>query len=335
MEIIDEILCKDKFNDEYIKSIYDPNDILMFDIETTGLSPAKAFIYLIGLNYYKDGNWHITLLFNEDGNSEKELLETFAKILGDYPYLFSFNGDSFDIRFVKERMKQYAPADNLLARNLSKTVSVDLMKLIKPYKSCFNLPNIKQKTIETFLGIHRIDQYNGGQMIEVYLNYLHNHNPKYRELFIQHNRDDMEGMYHLSQLLYIKYLGKGECNDVNISIKENAGRLFLKLSSDMQICAPREMYFYFDDYSLHAESNGLTLTVPILTGTLGYYVMGNKIATHEKTGYFIKQPAGHYILTPYKESMKSKCSYIEINDAFLGNQDLLREYLKLKLNELP
>ena len=37
----------------------------------------------------------------------------------------------------------------------------------------------------------------------------------------------------------------------------------------------------------------------------------------------------------YFKNLKSKCSYIEINDAFLGNQDLLREYLKLKLNELP
>ncbi len=335
MEIIDEILSKDIFNDEYLKSLYNPEDILMFDIETTGLSPARSFIYLIGLNYYKDGDWHITLLFNEDGKSEQELLERFAEILGNYSYLFSFNGDSFDIRFVKERMKEYLPADNLLARNLNIVTSVDLMKLVKPYKNCFSLPNIKQKTIETFLGIHRIDQYNGGQLIEFYLSYLHNKSEKYRELFIQHNRDDMEGMYHLSQLLYIRYIKNGECDKVDISVSESGGSLYLSLTADVKISSPKEMYFNFDDHSIHAINDKVTLTVPVMTGTLGYYMAGNKIATHEKTGYFIKQPSGRYILTPYKETMKSKCAYIEINDAFLGDASLLKDYYKAKMNELP
>ena len=57
-------------------------------------------------------------------------------------------------------------------------LSFDLMKCIKPYKFALGLPNIKQKTIEKYLGIDRVDMYNGGQLIDVYLEYLSMKNEK-------------------------------------------------------------------------------------------------------------------------------------------------------------
>ena len=47
-----------------LDSIYPDKRIMMFDIETTGLSPDRSFIYLIGMNLKIDGEWNIVLLFN-------------------------------------------------------------------------------------------------------------------------------------------------------------------------------------------------------------------------------------------------------------------------------
>lgn len=46
---------------------------------------------------------------------------------------------------------------------------------------------MKQKSIEQFLGVHREDKYNGGQLIDVYREYLHTHEKFLFDLLILHN----------------------------------------------------------------------------------------------------------------------------------------------------
>lgn len=53
---------------------------------------------------------------------------------------------------------------------------------------------MKQKAIEQFLGISREDKYTGGQLIEVYRDYLHTHEKSLYDLLILHNEDDLKGM---------------------------------------------------------------------------------------------------------------------------------------------
>ena len=53
---------------------------------------------------------------------------------------------------------------------------------------------MKQKSIEQFLGVHREDKYNGGQLIDVYREYLHTHEKFLFDLLILHNADDLRGM---------------------------------------------------------------------------------------------------------------------------------------------
>lgn len=52
---------------------------------------------------------------------------------------------------------------------------------------------MKQKSIEQFLGVHREDKYNGGQLIDVYREYLHTHEKFLFDLLILHNADDLQG----------------------------------------------------------------------------------------------------------------------------------------------
>lgn len=60
---------------------------------------------------------------------------------------------------------------------------------------------MKQKSIEQFLGVARDDKYNGGQLIEVYREYLMTHESFLFDLLILHNEDDLKGMPSILPIL--------------------------------------------------------------------------------------------------------------------------------------
>ena len=54
---------------------FNKNEIVLFDIETTGFSANTTNLYLIGCGYYKDDDLYIIQWFNDDGKSEVSILE--------------------------------------------------------------------------------------------------------------------------------------------------------------------------------------------------------------------------------------------------------------------
>ena len=78
---------------------------------------------------------------------------------------------------------------------------MDIYKKIKPYRKLLGLENMKQKSIEQFLGLAREDKYNGGQLIEVYREYLMTHESFLYDLLILHNEDDLKGMPSILPIL--------------------------------------------------------------------------------------------------------------------------------------
>ena len=83
-----------------------PDQYLFFDIETTGLSAARSDLYLIGYGtILNDEQFRITLLFNDDGCSEPKMLAAFKDILADYKYLVTYNGDTFDLPYIKGKLR--------------------------------------------------------------------------------------------------------------------------------------------------------------------------------------------------------------------------------------
>ena len=92
----------------------DTGKTIFFDIETTGLSAKNSYIYMIGYGITDNsGNAEITLLFNDDGTpvSEKEMLIYFADISEHFSHTLTYNGNTFDIPYVRERLKKHDLAD--------------------------------------------------------------------------------------------------------------------------------------------------------------------------------------------------------------------------------
>ena len=362
MQIIDELLPKENKIYDKLEEYYDPQDIMMFDIETTGLSASSSFIYIIGYNIKMADGWHIFQLFNDDGESEPEIISHFMRELARYKYLIEFNGDSFDVPYVKKRLELINRRQGLdIPDNFEKVQQIDLYKLIRPFKKALGLANMKQKTIERFLGIDRIDQMNGGELIYVYFNYLTDKTAHERSLLLQHNRDDMEGMFFLTDIFALKKLSEGRLNFSGMEMI-NSNQLRLKLSfkpeyalglsfaatdpllivsgkqDDAYISLPVSKgifkYFYKDykNYNYYPELDAAYHKD--LASTLTDYTSCHAKASNCYTrleGFFIKKygfTEGQSFFPDDKESTGKSDAYIELSDEFLSDTELLNDYIR-------
>ena len=78
-------------------------DLLFFDIETTGFSGDRCQLYLIGCTYYSQGSWRLIQWFADTADAEADVLAAFFEFLDGYRVLVHFNGDGFDIPYLLKR----------------------------------------------------------------------------------------------------------------------------------------------------------------------------------------------------------------------------------------
>ena len=90
-----------------LRSLGDPDDFLFLDIETTGLTPETAQIYLIGtLSHTEDTGWTLRQWFADSLSSEEEILRAFFAFASPFKTLVHYNGDGFDLPFLKAVRKE-------------------------------------------------------------------------------------------------------------------------------------------------------------------------------------------------------------------------------------
>lgn len=339
-------------------------ELLFFDIETTGFSGDYSNLYLIGCTYYKEGGWRLIQWFADTAGSEEELLHSFFAFMKQYRILIHFNGDGFDIPYLLKRCSHFG-----LSYDFSGIVSLDIYKKIKPYRRLLGLESLKQKAIEQFLGITRQDRYSGGQLIEVYQDYLVTHEKFLYDLLILHNEDDLKGMPVILPILnYPDFFEHGFVLDTQQILEEkdlfgNRHRLLeLTCLSEYQIPVP------FDStnppVSCCAEDNRLTLTIDLYEGTLKhfypnykdyYYLIYEDTAIHKSVGEYVDKdarvkataktcytrregcflPQFEPIWEPVmKKERKDKVSYALISDACLEDDACFQAYLTQLLSHL-
>lgn len=168
------------------KSKYYDEEAVFLDIETTGLSPMRSFIYLIGLVFIdlKKVTMHIMQLIAEDRDEEEEILKLTKEKLKGYKTVVTYNGNSFDLPFIAKRSERYGIEPIAMD-------SFDMYEKLRLHKDTLKLDGLKQKNIEKKLGITREDRYNGGECISFYKDYVKNKNQESFNRFVLHNYDDL------------------------------------------------------------------------------------------------------------------------------------------------
>ena len=261
--LMDEITEDLSFTDEYgIEKLGAGDSVCFFDIETTGMKSASCMIYLIGCVWRDREGWHMKQWFAPDARSEADILRAFLSFAAGFKAIVHFNGDAFDIPYVRTRAALYGiSADHLPAE------SIDILKRIRKYKARLGLENCRQKTIETFLGISREDECGGGELIPVYYAYTRTRDPKKRDLLLLHNADDVKGLPRVLNVL--SYCDFFEGPFTLASERARDGVLTLGCSSPTRLPVPCA----FDSlgYRVYCHENIMDVSIPLCSTTLKYF----------------------------------------------------------------
>lgn len=270
-------------------------ELLFFDIETTGLSGDSASVYLIGCTYWRSGSWNLIQWFADTPSSEPQMLHDFFEFLKNFKILIHFNGDSFDIPFLLKRCARYR-----LDMDFSRICSVDIYRKIKPYRKLLGLESLKQKAIEQFLGVTRKDIYSGGQLIAVYESYLHRKSQKLYELLLLHNEDDLKGMPGILPILNYPDLLENPMKLIFSQTLEDSGTHSLELIWEGEASVPVPFHAQSGPIQCSCRENRLSAKIALYEGTLRhfypnykdyYYLIYEDNAIHKSVGAYVDASA--------------------------------------------
>ncbi|NLY70476.1 MAG: ribonuclease H-like domain-containing protein [Clostridiales bacterium] len=273
MEILKNTHKQKPYQSKIFNEYFEGLNIAFYDIETTGLNPLFSKFILGGILVFKDDEALIYQYFADNEKEEKELLEKYCSVLAKADVLISYNGNGFDLPFLKQRIKRYN-----LNIDLGLSQSFDLYRVLNLYSNFREiLPDLKQKTVEKFLGLDssRYDKISGYDSVELYKEYCKNPSIELRNKILLHNHDDLLQLSNIIQILGKLDLHKILHNE-GFTVAHGEKRVFIKQISLLKnhISAkaitkniPLDYHSFEIGYqAVHLrDSNTLTLEVPILS----------------------------------------------------------------------
>lgn len=340
------------------------DQVLFLDIETTGFLAANSSLYLIGCAFYTEGNWVIRQWFAQTCEEEPELLNAFLDFASNFSYLVHYNGNTFDLPYLKNKAKKYG-----IECNFDQLEGLDIYRRVAPYKNFLKLPNCKLKTVEEFLGIRREDGYTGGELIQVYHDYTASYDYNLYRTLLLHNSDDMKGM--LEALPILSYYDLFNCNLKARKVQANYyndihGIPRKELVLQLVFSSPLPVPISFMGRGCHFKGEGYegTLIVPIYEEELKYFYANHKnyyylptedMAIHKSISSFVDKdyrqqataencytrkfslylPQWEVLVEPFfKREYKSKDLFFELTDDIKKDRDLFSNYASHVLNAM-
>ena len=319
---------------------YPLEQLLFFDIETTGLSADISSLYLIGCAYYKHGNWKLIQWFADEYHEEQELIKAFFELAFNYSYLLHYNGNGFDIPYLEKKCAQYD-----LPYTFNTIESIDLYKKLLPFKKVLNLSSMKQKKMEELFGLYRNDKYSGRELIKVYGEYMHGKLlkkdisllEKQKETLLFHNQEDLTGLLYITPILTFEDMLINTPAITSVTCTENTLVLSAALSSPL----PLEIDVVKADWYFEYKKETGRMTIPVFDKQLKlyyenykdyYYLPAEDTAIHKSVAAYVDKD---YRQKATKENCYTK---VTVTDCLLTDkkqlsqvfQRLLNYYFKLK-----
>lgn len=342
----------------YTGKLFSPGRSVCFDIETTGFSAASTQVYLIGCISFDGEYFTLIQWLTQTPAEEPQLLEHFFQYIQSCKTLIHFNGEGFDMPYLLRRCRHYG-----LSYDFTAYQSIDLYKMLAPYKSILKLPNLKQKTLELFLGIRREDPFHGGELISVYYEYIKSGNAALQAQLLLHNHDDLLGMTEILPAYAYYELFHGNIDTTNCRMhtytsSRGEAKQEAIFSFTFAHALPQAISYRKNICYLSCENTSGSLSVQVYTDELKYFFSNYKdyyylpeedMSIHKsvafcvdknfrtqataancynrKSGQFLPQYSE--LITPYfKQSYKDRLTYFEITDAFLHDETQMLLYVK-------
>ena len=262
----------EKFSMKSYDSYFGGLKIGFFDIETTGLNRDKNELILSGIAVPEGNSLNAMQFLAENPGDEGPVLEETLKVFNNLDFVVTYNGESFDMPFLVERLKRNGiDVPKRLPYNL------DIYRVLKfsPLKKV--LPNMRQTTIENYLGLWktRKDEISGKESISLYYHFASTGDKEAMDKVLLHNHDDICQLARIMPVLsrtdfdYAMFnLGypAGEDTVTGIRLKHNAIEC-----TGMQGKDPVD-YRLYDDFNSGAylkadsSSSSFNMTIPVISG---------------------------------------------------------------------
>jgi uncharacterized protein YprB with RNaseH-like and TPR domain len=175
-------------------SFFRPETIKFIDIETIGLYYIHP-VFLVGMLSFENGHGYVKQFLARNFDEEKAILIETARELSDAQVIASYNGRSFDLPYLKNRMKYHQLHEEV------KAFHVDLLHPArKQYKGVY--PNCRLITLEQELFQHeRVNDVAGPEIANHYYQYLDTGDRSWIEPILEHNAQDLLSMAKLLGVL--------------------------------------------------------------------------------------------------------------------------------------
>ncbi len=188
-------------SDFQLLSFYQPETVRFIDIETLGLYYIHP-VFLIGILEFENGHGQIRQFLARDFGEEKAILLEASRILKKSSILVSYNGRSFDLPYLKGRMRYHQLEVDFDSWQL------DLLRQArKNYRGV--LPDCRLLTIEKWLlNQERNDDIPGSEIARFYNCFLDSGDGKYLRPILEHNAHDLFSMAKFLGFLTVKKIEK-------------------------------------------------------------------------------------------------------------------------------
>ena len=244
---------------------------------------------------------------------EAELLIELEKRLtkrDSLPTLIHYNGSTFDLPYLKSKYEQHH-----LATSLPDCPSIDLYRCAKKYKHFLMPAGLKQKNLEEAFGLFREDTLSGQELIQTYLEGIAKNKKQLLDLYLLHNKEDMEGMVFLQNLLFMDRLFQGDFLIERFEEQPEFSSLFVQITGKFTLKKPliRELY----GIHLHIKANSLFLRIPICSLEAKYFYPDYKnyyyLPLEDRA---IHKSVASYVEKSYRKKATKETCYIKKADQF-------------------
>jgi len=170
-----------------------PTETVFLDIETTGFSNTPLF--LIGLLYFDGNDIVIDQLFARDYSEEAYVLGYFSEFITNFRMLVTFNGKSFDVPFIRDRMTYHR---KVLKRT---PIHVDILHHSRRrWKG--KTPDCRLQTLEDCICGRRRDEDIPSAMVpEIYREFVRSGRTQFLTNVFHHNALDLITLCELTLVL--------------------------------------------------------------------------------------------------------------------------------------
>lgn len=188
-----------------VRSYWEGLSVAVLDLETTGLDAGRNHLILAGLLTEEAEGLRTRQFFAQTPQEETLVLSALAELIPRFDVLITYNGNQFDLPFFTKRLTLCQTEEALQICRMRKAISsFDLYSVLRKFSPLGKkLPNLKQKTVEEYMGLSsvRTDVISGAESVKQYALYVKTKQNDLRDQILLHNRDDILQLARLLPIL--------------------------------------------------------------------------------------------------------------------------------------